>query len=710
MIIKSSVLNQIVLILGIIVTKIYGDCIPLTTSKSCSGFSDYFIDTTNGIFPLNAKTPKYTDVTSFDTYVVKYGEFLARKFVTDLNAQGTCSQQVISEMETYAISNLRYLTTFACNFIVNSKENTCNPNKPKVCKTTCEDFVNSYQGLVNKYNTCLNQSTVSKQITTQSTRCTSDTSIFSGAGQCAGSSNEGNCGFSTAASASTFCSTSSDQCCSSIGNTNVNAQTANTSVDAAKSTVQSVATSSTKTANVNSASNSTKEQNESSGGSSNKIWIIVGTCCAFLLVGALIYFYKKGESLDNNNNNNSFYEQENKFPPFQPAMAERGLNSSGGFSGGMSSPSMGNSMGGGNAFGGMKSNYGNDNGDVLVNRTEMNNVGGKIDDDDDFNFGGDAKNFNFTSNVTPNNPISNDNGFNNAALYAGAGAAAIGGAAIAGAAMMNMNNEKKEEEQPKPQMVNMTNIQPPESQDTNATPLIKVDEEPKPQMVNMTNIQPPESQDKNVTSQPPTIKIDDEEPKALMVNMTEIPEPEVQQNRNTKFLSTYSEAPDNQRISSQYYGESDASFDFSSSKLNITSQLDNNHLSVASSAMLSNRISTTSTDKELNSTPYRAVHTYEPQLNDELLLEMGDIVEVVYVYDDGWVWGINTRTNESGACPMLCLEKVEGSDSDSSVSERMRSIMSARESMISRDSVPGRRDSRILKVDSSMSMSMSMTK
>jgi len=334
----------------------------------------------------------------------------------------------------------------------------------------------------------------------------------------------------------------------------------------------------------------------------------------------------------------------------------------------------------------------------------MNNMGGKIDDDDEFNFGADSKNYNFTSNVTSGGtnqamPITNDNGFNNAALFAGAGAAAVGAAAM-GAAAMNNNNEKKNEaEVPKPQMVNMTNIQPPESQDTSATPIIKIDEEPKPQMVNMTNIQPPESQNRNETSQPPDITID-EEPKAQMVNMTEIPQPEIQQNRNTKFLSTYSEAPDNQRISSQFYGESEASFDFSSSKINITSQLDNNHLSVASSGVNSNRISTTSTDKELNSTPYRAVHTYEPQLNDELLLEMGDIVEVVYVYDDGWVWGINTRTNESGACPMLCLEKVEGSETGSSVDERIKSIISTRESMISRDSVPGRRDSRILKVNS----------
>jgi len=343
---------------------------------------------------------------------------------------------------------------------------------------------------------------------------------------------------------------------------------------------------------------------------------------------------------------------------------------------------------GGMGMNGMNGMNRNDT-DVLINR-EANNVK-KEDPMDDFNFGGDSKNFNFTSNVQTNN----DNGFSNAALYAGAGAAAIGGAAIAGAAM---SNNKNEQEEPKAQMVNMTNIDAPQSQDSDAPPIIKVEDEPKPQMVNMTNIEAPESQDRNETDQPPEIKVD-EEPKAQMVNMTEIPEPEIQQNRNTKFLSTYSEAPSNQRISSQYYGESETSYDFSSSKLNIPSTLENKTFSMASSTMLSNRISTTSTDKELNSTPYRAVHTYEPQLNDELLLEIGDIVEVVYIYDDGWVWGINTRTNESGACPMLCLEKADDSDTDFSVDEKMRSIISTRESMISRDSVPGRRDSRILKID-----------
>ena len=423
--------------------------------------------------------------------------------------------------------------------------------------------------------------------------------------------------------------------------------------------------------------------------------------------------------MDNGNNNASFYDQENRFPPFQSSYgnSSRGFsNNSSGYNGGITSPGMGNYGMGGSSFGVIKNNYGDDD-DVLVNRTEMNNIGGKTNDDNEFNFGGDVKNFNFTSNVTPSIPISNANntGFNNAgvnntALYGagiGIGAGAMAGAAAMGMAGTNNNNNEKKVEVPQPQMVNMTSIQPPESQNGNETSqppaysLINNNSEPKPQIVNMTNIQPPESQNRNEANQQPEIKID-EEPKAQMVKMTEIPEPEIQQKRDTKFLSTYSEAPDNQRISSQYYGESETSFDFSfsSSKLNIPSQLDSNHLSVASSAMFSSRMSTTSTYKELNSTPYRAVHTYEPQLNDELLLEIGDVVEVVNIYDDGWVWGINTRTNESGACPMLCLEKIEGSETDTSMDERMKSIISTGESIISRDSVPGRRDSRILRGDS----------
>jgi len=303
---EKSLILKIFLFLGILVSKINGDCVQLTGSKSCPSYTNFSIDTVNGVFPLNSQQ-NYTDVASFDQYIVKYAEFLAKHFVADLVEGSTCQA---TEMESYALENLRYLTTFACNFIVISKENTCQPVKPKVCKSTCNDFVNSYQGLVNKFNTCLNQATVSKQISTQNSRCTKDTSNFSALSQCIDSTNESNCGFSSQANASTYCSSAStDACCTMNGGTsNAGASpginSAASTTPAAGSTASNMpATSSSKTANVNSASNLGKENESGGGGSSNKIWIIVGSCCAFLLVGALIYFYRKGESLDNNNSN-----------------------------------------------------------------------------------------------------------------------------------------------------------------------------------------------------------------------------------------------------------------------------------------------------------------------------------------------------------------------------------------------------------------------
>jgi len=697
MIIKNN-LTKAVLLLGTVVAKINGVCVPLTNTKSCPGFESYSMDTENGIFPLSSQ-PHYTDVSSLDIYISKYSEFLVKSFVGDLAKNSNCNK---AEMESYGAANLRYLNTYACNFILNSSKNKCKGNQKKVCKSVCNDFFTSFQGLINNFNTCLNQTVVSENISSHNTRCTKSTSNFSADSNCVDSSNETSCGFKTLNEAKSYCATSSnDACCSSLGAAGANEVTGAAEANGIQNNISNagsptsdqgpVATSNSE----NLTSTTDPKESEPKGGNS-KLWIIIIAFISLLVFGALIYFYKKGESLDKSNN--SFYE-ENRLPYGQQMMENRGFNNSGGYSSPPSSNSFGmnngmNGMGMGMGMGmngmGMGMNNNIDTDDVLINRSEMNNMGKLNDTMDSFNFGNDTSNYNFTSNVQNNN-----NGFNNAALYAGAGAAALGGAALGAAALSNNNNNNQQE--PQAQMVNMTNIQPPETQDSNnKISIVKDSDEPQLQMVNMTNIQPPESQDRNDSDQPPVPK-EDEEPKPQMVNMTEIPEPEVQQNRNTKFLSTYSEAPSNQRISSQFYGESEASYDYSSSKLNIP--LDNKTLSMGSSTMISNRMSTSTTDRELNSTPYRAVHTYEPQLNDELLLEINDIVEVVYIYDDGWVWGINTRTNESGACPMLCLEKIDESENDFSIDEKKKSIISNRESMISRDSVPGRRDSRVLKID-----------
>lgn len=121
--------------LGIILNGTNSACVSLRDSKSCPGFAKYSIDTLNGIFPLNETTaPHYTDVVSFDSYVIKYAEFIANY----LAKYSSCN---IEEIKNDAISNLRYIITYACNFIINSKENSCQLKKPKVCKSVCETYV-----------------------------------------------------------------------------------------------------------------------------------------------------------------------------------------------------------------------------------------------------------------------------------------------------------------------------------------------------------------------------------------------------------------------------------------------------------------------------------------------------------------------------------------------------------------------------------------
>ena len=69
--------------------------------------------------------------------------------------------------------------------------------------------------------------------------------------------------------------------------------------------------------------------------------------------------------------------------------------------------------------------------------------------------------------------------------------------------------------------------------------------------------------------------------------------------------------------------------------------------------------------------PFRAIHAYEPQIDDELRLEVDNEIDVLYEYDDGWCWAINKTTNEQGACPLLCLVSAK----EASKSELMVTIL-----------------------------------
>jgi hypothetical protein len=54
---------------------------------------------------------------------------------------------------------------------------------------------------------------------------------------------------------------------------------------------------------------------------------------------------------------------------------------------------------------------------------------------------------------------------------------------------------------------------------------------------------------------------------------------------------------------------------------------------------------------------YTVVATYSPTLSDEIDIQIGDQVEVLVEYDDGWCQGINlSRNNAKGVFPKHCLD------------------------------------------------------
>ncbi len=87
--------------------------------------------------------------------------------------------------------------------------------------------------------------------------------------------------------------------------------------------------------------------------------------------------------------------------------------------------------------------------------------------------------------------------------------------------------------------------------------------------------------------------------------------------------------------------------------------------------------------------PFRAIHAYEPEIDDELRLEVDNEIDVLYEYDDGWCWAINKTTGEQGACPLLCLvsakEAINGDHGWEKDMEIVK-VPGRRESMLSFDS------------------------
>ncbi|KAJ3129413.1 hypothetical protein HK098_001514 [Nowakowskiella sp. JEL0407] len=60
--------------------------------------------------------------------------------------------------------------------------------------------------------------------------------------------------------------------------------------------------------------------------------------------------------------------------------------------------------------------------------------------------------------------------------------------------------------------------------------------------------------------------------------------------------------------------------------------------------------------------PFKALYPHVPAADDELALEVGDIVYISKIYEDGWGRGVNVRTNSVGAFPLFAVEFEDSSN------------------------------------------------
>ena len=52
----------------------------------------------------------------------------------------------------------------------------------------------------------------------------------------------------------------------------------------------------------------------------------------------------------------------------------------------------------------------------------------------------------------------------------------------------------------------------------------------------------------------------------------------------------------------------------------------------------------------------RVIHAYTPQAEDEFLLVQGAYFYTLEQFDDGWAYGIDPNTHETGSFPLICVE------------------------------------------------------
>ncbi|ORX85775.1 hypothetical protein BCR32DRAFT_80359 [Anaeromyces robustus] len=55
---------------------------------------------------------------------------------------------------------------------------------------------------------------------------------------------------------------------------------------------------------------------------------------------------------------------------------------------------------------------------------------------------------------------------------------------------------------------------------------------------------------------------------------------------------------------------------------------------------------------------YICAYKYDPQLDDELALQVNDQVQIIEEYEDGWMKAVNLTTGKEGMAPRVCIKEA----------------------------------------------------
>ncbi|ORX57185.1 hypothetical protein BCR36DRAFT_219225, partial [Piromyces finnis] len=262
--------------------------------------------------------------------------------------------------------------------------------------------------------------------------------------------------------------------------------------------------------------------------------------------------------------------------------------------------------------------------------------------------------------------------------------------------MQELSKNFSADDMPTPSVVKLTSIEKPQQSNTNSEEEQKKEENPddmlKPSMVRMTNIETPVPS--NTIPADKDISIGDDVLKPSMVKLTEIETPQ-----ETSINNEVQEGKENNEADEEPKKAVVNMIDLKSPASNEALNAGN----ITPSIMVTSTDGKTTTpadgaegasqQEEITEEysempeprPFRAIHAYEPQIDDELRLVVDNEIDVLYEYDDGWCWAINKTTGEQGACPLLCLVSAMEEATGEREWEKEMDVMK----------VPGRRESML---------------